>query len=107
MPERKLSKSVISSVARNLIILLMLKFKISPFGRNDKNRTFPSGTNRELCTTLILVNSGHCEEQSDVVRQSTLADGLSMCYEIASLVQRRRLRRVSLAMTILGLCKGL
>ncbi len=32
----------------------------------------------------FLLNSGHCEEQSDVVRQSTLADGLSTCFEIAS-----------------------
>ena len=33
----------------------------------------------------LLPNFGHCEEQSDVVRQSTLADGLSTCCEIASL----------------------
>ncbi|NQT10647.1 MAG: YgiT-type zinc finger protein [Desulfobacteraceae bacterium] len=36
VPERKLSKADISSGARNLSILLILKFKISPFGRNDK-----------------------------------------------------------------------
>jgi hypothetical protein len=33
-------KVVISSVARNLIVLLMLKYKISPFGRNDKKEGF-------------------------------------------------------------------
>ena len=32
--------------------------------------------------------------------------GLSTCFEIASLAQRRRLRRVSLAMTMLGFFKG-
>ena len=40
--ERKLSKTVISSVARNLIVLLILTFKISPFGRNDKKWGFRS-----------------------------------------------------------------
>jgi hypothetical protein len=35
VPERKLFKAVISSKARNLIILLILNFKISPYGRND------------------------------------------------------------------------
>ena len=44
MPELKLSKTVISSGARNSIILLILKFKISPFGQNDKKRGFRSGT---------------------------------------------------------------
>ena len=45
VPERKLSKTVISSVARNFMVLLILTFKISPFGRNDKKWGFRSGTN--------------------------------------------------------------
>ncbi len=44
VPERKLSEAVISSGARNLSVLLILKFKISPFGRNDKKWGFRSGT---------------------------------------------------------------
>ena len=47
VPERKLSKTVISSVAKNFMVLLILTFKISPFGRNDKKWGFRSGTNYE------------------------------------------------------------
>jgi len=39
-------------------------------------------------------------------RSPPQADGLSTCFEIASLAQRRRLRRVSLAMTMPVLCKA-
>ena len=42
--ERKLTKTVISSKARNLIILKIQALKISPYGRNDKKRGFRSGT---------------------------------------------------------------
>ena len=44
MSERKLTKTVISSKARNLIILKIQALKISPYGRNDKKRGFRSGT---------------------------------------------------------------
>ena len=43
--ERKLTKTVISSKARNLIILKIQALKISPYSRNDKKRGFRSGTN--------------------------------------------------------------
>ncbi|RKX61850.1 MAG: hypothetical protein DRP37_03055, partial [Thermodesulfobacteriota bacterium] len=36
--ERKLTKTVISSKARNLIVLKIQALKISPYGRNDKKR---------------------------------------------------------------------
>jgi len=42
--ERKLTKTVISSKARNLIVLKIQALKISPYGRNDKKRGFRSGT---------------------------------------------------------------
>ena len=42
--ERKLTKTVISSKARNLIVLKIQVLKISPYGRNDKKRGFRSGT---------------------------------------------------------------
>ncbi|RKX58450.1 MAG: hypothetical protein DRP37_08045 [Thermodesulfobacteriota bacterium] len=45
MSERKLTKTVISSKARNLIVLKIQALKISPYGRNDKKRGFHSGTN--------------------------------------------------------------
>ena len=45
MPVRKLGKTVISSAARNLILLIVLTFKISPFSRNDKKWTFRTDTN--------------------------------------------------------------
>jgi len=41
--ERKLTKTVISSNARNLIVLKIQALKISPYGRNDKKRGFRSG----------------------------------------------------------------
>ena len=44
MSERKLTKTVISSKARNLIVLKIQALKISPYGRNDKKRGFRSGT---------------------------------------------------------------
>ena len=43
--ERKLTKTVISSKARNLIVLKIQTLKISPYGRNDKKRGFRSDTN--------------------------------------------------------------
>ena len=57
-----------------------------------------STTNRELCKIAFSVIARH-----EVPWQS---DELSICYEIASLAQRRRLRRVSLAMTSWALCKA-
>jgi len=42
--ERKLTKTVISSKARNLIVLKIQALKISPYGRNDKKRGFRSDT---------------------------------------------------------------
>ena len=42
--ERKVDNAVISSVARNLILLKRLSLQISPFGRNDKKRGFRSDT---------------------------------------------------------------
>jgi hypothetical protein len=42
--ERKLPKVVISSKARNLIVLKIHALKISPYGRNDKKRGFRSDT---------------------------------------------------------------
>ncbi|RKX62013.1 MAG: hypothetical protein DRP37_02645, partial [Thermodesulfobacteriota bacterium] len=39
-----LTKTVISSKARNLIVLKIQALKISPYGRNDKKRGFRSDT---------------------------------------------------------------
>ena len=46
--ERKLTKTVISSKARNFIVLRIQALKISPYGRNDKKRGFSF---RHYCRT--------------------------------------------------------
>ncbi|RKX60801.1 MAG: hypothetical protein DRP37_04800, partial [Thermodesulfobacteriota bacterium] len=48
-----LTKTVISSKARNLIILKIQALKISPYGRNDKKRGFRSGTSYNMWNLQI------------------------------------------------------
>ena len=54
MSERKLTKTVISSKARNLIVLKIQALKISPYGRNDKKRCFRSGTRSALYPQIFI-----------------------------------------------------
>ncbi|RKX60093.1 MAG: hypothetical protein DRP37_05675, partial [Thermodesulfobacteriota bacterium] len=51
----KLTKTVISSKARNLIVLKIQALKISPYGRNDKKRGFRSGTNIGNSGNMIVI----------------------------------------------------
>jgi len=54
--ERKLIKTVISSKARNLIVLKIQALKISPYGRNDKKRDFRSGTTYNALNRLTEIH---------------------------------------------------
>ena len=68
--ERKLTKTVISSKARNLIVLKIQALKISPYGRNDKKRGFRSGTNyvvyyREIDNGIEIVRVLHAHMEKE------------------------------------------
>ena len=96
MLERKLSKTVISSVARNLIILLILTFKISPLGRIKVRKGGQGWTDSQIVLSLVLLNlaGGDCVDDVKIIEAD---DGFCEVLKKAEIHGlRRKVRRTLL-----------